>query len=135
MGLQISKSEGVDSQEVFQKILEVPTGGFALANGELVQAGVDPGTRVHALTEDEINRLRTIVENNYKVEGDLRREVQVDIKRLMDIGSYRGLRHRRNLPVRGQRTSTNARTRRGGYKAKKVISVGRKSKETARRGG
>ena len=99
------------------------------------EAGVDPSTRVNALTEDEIGRLRTIVENNYRVEGDLRREVQVDIKRLMDIGSYRGLRHRRNLPVRGQRTSTNARTRRGGYKAKKVISVGRKAKETARRSG
>ncbi len=109
--------------------------GHSAAQNIVEEAGVDPGTRVHALTEDEINRLRTIVENNYKVEGDLRREVQVDIKRLMDIGSYRGLRHRRNLPVRGQRTSTNARTRRGGYKAKKIISVGRKAKETARRGG
>ncbi len=109
--------------------------GRTTAQNIVEEAGVDPGTRIHALTEDEINRLRTIVENNYKVEGDLRREVQVDIKRLMDIGSYRGLRHRRNLPVRGQRTSTNARTRRGGYKAKKVISVGRKAKETARRGG
>ncbi len=109
--------------------------GRSTAQNIAEEAGVDPGTRIHALTEDEINRLRTIVENNYKVEGDLRREVQVDIKRLMDIGSYRGLRHRRNLPVRGQRTSTNARTRRGGYKAKKVISVGRKAKETARRGG
>jgi small subunit ribosomal protein S13 len=109
--------------------------GSTTAQNIAEEAGVDPGTRIHALTEDEINRLRTIVENNYRVEGDLRREVQVDIKRLMDIGSYRGLRHRRNLPVRGQRTSTNARTRRGGYKAKKVISVGRKAKETARRGG
>lgn len=109
--------------------------GRTSAQNIVEEAGVDPGTRVHALTEDEINRLRTIVENNHRVEGDLRREIQVDIKRLMDIGSYRGLRHRRNLPVRGQRTSTNARTRRGGYKAKKVISVGRKSKETARRGG
>ncbi len=109
--------------------------GRTTAQNIAEEAGVDPGTRIHALTEDEINRLRTIVENNYRVEGDLRREVQVDIKRLMDIGSYRGLRHRRNLPVRGQRTSTNARTRRGGYKAKKIISVGRKAKETARRGG
>jgi small subunit ribosomal protein S13 len=97
-------------------------------------ADVDPGTRVHELTEDEINRLRSIVESKQKVEGDLRREIQMDIKRLMDIGSYRGLRHRRNLPVRGQRTSTNARTRRGGYKAKRTIAVGRKAKETARRG-
>ena len=99
------------------------------------EAGVDPRTRVHALTEDEISRLRVVVENNYKVEGDLRREIQLDIKRLMDIGSYRGLRHRRNLPVRGQRTSTNARTRRGGYRAKRTIAVGRKAKEAARRGG
>ena len=97
------------------------------------EAGVDPNTRIHALTEDEINRLRTIVENNYRVEGDLRREIQLDVKRLMDIGSYRGLRHRRNLPARGQRTSTNARTRKGGYKAKRTIAVGRKSKETVRR--
>ena len=97
------------------------------------EAGLDPSTRIHALTEDEINRLRSIVESNYRVEGDLRREVQLDVKRLMDIGSYRGLRHRRNLPARGQRTSTNARTRKGGYKAKRTIAVGRKSKETVRR--
>ncbi|NQT85308.1 30S ribosomal protein S13, partial [bacterium] len=90
---------------------------------------------VNALTEDEINRLRTVVEDNYRVEGDLRREVQMDIKRLMDIGSYRGLKHRRSLPVRGQRTSTNARTRRGGYRAKRTIAVGRKLKEAARRTG
>ncbi len=109
--------------------------GRTTATGILEEAGVDPSTRVNALTEDEINRLRTVVENNYKVEGDLRREVQMDIKRLMDIGSYRGLRHRRNLPVRGQRTSTNARTRRGGYRAKRTIAVGRKAKEAARRGG
>lgn len=104
--------------------------------GKIVQeAGVAPDARIHSLTEDEVNRLRTVVENNYRVEGDLRREIQMDIKRLMDIGSYRGLRHRRNLPVRGQRTSTNARTRRGGYKAKRTIAVGRKAKETARKGG
>lgn len=109
--------------------------GWATAKNIMQEAGVDPATRVNALTEDEINKLRTVVEDNYKVEGDLRREVQMDIKRLMDIGSYRGLRHRRNLPVRGQRTSTNARTRRGGYKAKRTIAVGRKSKETARRVG
>lgn len=101
----------------------------------LDEAGVEPDTRVNDLTEDEVNRLRTVVENSHKVEGDLRREINLDIKRLMDIGSYRGSRHRRNLPARGQRTSTNARTRRGGYKAKRVISVGRKAKETARKGG
>jgi len=75
--------------------------------------GVDPDKRVRDLTEDEITRLRDAIERNYRVEGDLRREVQMNIKRLIDIGTYRGLRHRRNLPVRGQRTRTNARTRRG----------------------
>lgn len=75
--------------------------------------GVNPDTRVRDLTEDEVNRLRDAIEKNYVVEGDLRREVQMNIKRLIDIGSYRGLRHRRGLPVRGQRTRTNARTRKG----------------------
>jgi len=109
--------------------------GMFKAKQILDEAGVEPDTRVNDLTEDEVNRLRTVVENSHKVEGDLRREINLDIKRLMDIGSYRGSRHRRNLPARGQRTSTNARTRRGGYKAKRVISVGRKAKETARKGG
>ncbi len=75
--------------------------------------GVDPDKKVRDLTEDEITRLRDAVERNYRVEGDLRREVQMNIKRLIDIGTYRGIRHKRNLPVRGQRTRTNARTRRG----------------------
>ncbi len=75
--------------------------------------GVDPDKRVRDLTEDEITRLRDAVERNYRVEGDLRREVQMNIKRLIDIGTYRGLRHKRGLPVRGQRTRTNARTRKG----------------------
>ncbi|MBI2846105.1 MAG: 30S ribosomal protein S13 [Chloroflexi bacterium] len=79
----------------------------------LEKAKVDPGMRVKDLAEDEITRLRTIIEAEYKVEGDLRREVSQNIKRLQEIGSYRGLRHRRNLPVRGQRTRTNARTKRG----------------------
>lgn len=109
--------------------------GWTLSNKILNEAEIDPSTRVNSLTEDEINRLRTLVEKNYKVEGDLRREIQLDIKRLMDIGSYRGSRHRKNLPVRGQRTSTNARTRRGGYKAKRTIAVGRKAKETTRKSG
>ena len=87
--------------------------GHTTAKEIVEEAGVDPSTRVNALTEDEINRLRTIVENNHKVEGDLRREIQVDIKRLMDIGSYRGLRHRRNLPARGQRTRKPQRDPRG----------------------
>lgn len=74
---------------------------------------IDPSTRVEDLGEDEINRLREVIERDYMVEGDLRREVSMNIKRLMDIGSYRGLRHRRGLPVRGQQTRTNARTRKG----------------------
>ncbi|MBC7248802.1 MAG: 30S ribosomal protein S13 [Anaerolineae bacterium] len=81
---------------------------------EILQtAGVNPDTRVKDLAESEINLLREIIARNYRVEGDLRREVQMNIKRLMDIGCYRGLRHRMNLPVRGQRTRTNARTKRG----------------------
>ena len=76
-------------------------------------AQLDPTKRTKDLTEDEIHRIRETLEQGYKVEGDLRREVAMNIKRLMDIGSYRGLRHRRNLPVRGQRTHTNSRTRKG----------------------
>lgn len=87
--------------------------GRTSARRMLVATGVSPDTRVRDLTEDEITRLRDFISANYKVEGDLRREVQMNIKRLVDIGSYRGLRHRRNLPVRGQRTRTNARTRKG----------------------
>jgi small subunit ribosomal protein S13 len=86
-------------------------------------AGVSPDTRVRELTEDEINRLREVVDRRFKVEGDLRREVSMNIKRLMEIGSYRGIRHRRNLPVRGQRTKTNARQRRG---ARRTVGIRRK---------
>ncbi len=87
--------------------------GRAVSNEILAQAGVNPDTRVKDLAEDEIARLREIIARNYRVEGDLRREVSMNIKRLMEIGCYRGLRHRRGLPVRGQRTRTNARTRKG----------------------
>ena len=80
-------------------------------------------TRVRDLTEEQVNRLREVIDRRYKVEGDLRREVALNIKRLIEIGSYRGLRHRRNLPVRGQRTKTNARQRRG---PKKTVGVRRK---------
>ncbi len=76
-------------------------------------AGIDRNTRVRDLTEDEVNKLRVYIDQNLKVEGDLRREVSQDIKRKMEIGSYQGIRHRRGLPVRGQRTHTNARTRKG----------------------
>jgi small subunit ribosomal protein S13 len=79
----------------------------------LETAGVDRDTRVKDLTEGEVQRMRDVISNTYRVEGDLRRQVQLNIKRLIEIGSYRGLRHRRNLPVHGQRTKTNARTRKG----------------------
>jgi small subunit ribosomal protein S13 len=79
----------------------------------VAQAGVNPDTRGNDLTDEEITRLRDIITSELHIEGDLRRDVSMNIKRLMDIGSYRGLRHRRGLPVRGQRTSTNARTRKG----------------------
>lgn len=83
----------------------------------LEQTGVSPDTRVRDLTDEEANRLREVIDRDYRVEGDLRREVSMNIKRLMDIGSYRGIRHRRGLPLRGQRTRTNARTRRGPKRA------------------
>jgi len=79
----------------------------------LSKANIDPNTKVDTLSESEVNEIRTIIDNEYKVEGELRTEVSMNIKRLMDLGAYRGLRHRRGLPVRGQRTSTNARTRKG----------------------
>ena len=86
------------------------------------KSGVDSDTRVHKLTDEEIARLRNIIERDYKIEGELRSEVALNIKRLIDIGSYRGFRHRRGMPVRGQRTRTNARTRKG----KKKTVAGRK---------
>lgn len=79
--------------------------------------GINPDTRVKDLTEEEVAKLREVINKNHKVEGDLRREISMSIKRLMDIGCYRGLRHRRGLPVRGQRTKTNARTRKGPRRA------------------
>ena len=99
--------------------------GRTSSNRILEQAGVSPETRVRDMTEDEITRLRDIIERNYRVEGDLRRIVQGNIQRLVEIGCYRGLRHRRGLPVRGQRTRTNARTRKG---PKRTAGVRRKRK-------
>ncbi|HEX6776921.1 MAG TPA: 30S ribosomal protein S13 [Ktedonobacterales bacterium] len=87
--------------------------GLTTSQKVLTQTRVNPDTRVKDLTEEEVNRLREYIDRNVKVEGDLRREVDTNIRRLIEIGSYRGMRHRRNLPVRGQRTRTNARTRRG----------------------
>ena len=88
-------------------------------------AKVSPDTRVRDLTEGEVSKLREVIEREYQVEGDLRRQLSMSIRRLMEIGSYRGLRHRRGLPVRGQRTSTNARTRKG---PKRAVGVRRKKK-------
>ncbi len=98
--------------------------GLTSSQKILGRVNIAGGTRVRDLTEEQVNRIRTIVDTEYKTEGDLRREVQLNIKRLMDIGCYRGLRHRRGLPTRGQRTRTNARTRRG----RKGPSIGIKKK-------
>jgi small subunit ribosomal protein S13 len=87
--------------------------GLTTSQKVLKETGIDPATRVRDLTEEEVVRLREYLDRNLKIEGDLRREVSQNIKRLMEIGCYRGLRHRRGLPVRGQRTHTNARTRKG----------------------
>ncbi len=87
--------------------------GPTLSQKILAQTSINPATHTRDLTEQEINQLREIITRNYKVEGDLRREVSQNIRRLMEIGSYRGLRHKRGMPVRGQRTRTNARTRKG----------------------
>jgi small subunit ribosomal protein S13 len=87
--------------------------GPTLSRRILEQTGISSGVKVRELTDDEVNRIREAIDKGYRVEGDLRKEVNFNIKRLIDIGSYRGLRHRRGLPVRGQRTRTNARTKRG----------------------
>ncbi len=97
--------------------------GLTTSREVLAKSGVNPDTRVRDLTEDEVTKLREVIDRDYKVEGDLRREETMNIKRLMEIGSYRGLRHRRGLPVRGQRTRTNARSRKG---SKKTVGVRRK---------
>ncbi len=87
--------------------------GSTTARKILEETAVNPDLRVHELSDDDVNKLRRVIESRHKVEGALRTEVSMNIKRLMDIGSYRGIRHRRGLPVRGQRTHTNARTRKG----------------------
>lgn len=99
--------------------------GRTRAREAAIGARVNPDTRVRDLTEDEVVRLRQFIEQNFKVEGDLRREISQDIKRKMEIACYQGLRHRRGLPVHGQRTHTNARTRKG---PKKTVGVRRKKK-------
>ena len=97
--------------------------GASSAQKIIGMTGVDPATRVRDLTESETGKLREVIEREYRVEGDLRRQVSMNIRRLIEIGSYRGMRHRRGLPVRGQRTSTNARTRKG---PRRTVGIRRK---------
>ncbi|MBQ7524995.1 MAG: 30S ribosomal protein S13, partial [Abditibacteriota bacterium] len=97
--------------------------GLTSAKKIVAEAQIDPTTRVRDLAETEISKLRSVIENNYNVEGDLRRELAMSIRRLIEIGSYRGMRHRRGLPCRGQRTKTNARMRKG---PKRTVSAKRK---------
>jgi small subunit ribosomal protein S13 len=117
-GIDIPREKRVEVSLTYIYGIGLPTSQKILA-----QANVNPDTRVRDLTEDQVNRLREIIDRRYKVEGDLRREVAMNIKRLQEIGSYRGTRHRRNLPVRGQRTKTNARQRRG---PRRTVGVKRK---------
>ena len=102
--------------------------GRSASNKILKSAGVDPNTRTKSLKEEEVSRIAAVIQKEHKVEGDLRRDVSQNIKRLIDVGSYRGFRHRRSLPVRGQRTKSNARTRKG---PRKTVGVTRKSKTPA----
>ena len=99
--------------------------GIGLTSSQkiLAKAGINPDTRIKDLTDDQVNDIRKVIDESYKVEGDLRREVALNIKRLTEIGCYRGLRHRKGLPVRGQRTKTNARTRKG---PRKLVSKSKK---------
>ncbi len=117
-GIDLPREKRVEVALTYIFGIGLPTSQVILA-----QANVNPDTRVRDLTEEQVGRLREIIDRRYKVEGDLRREVALNIKRLQEIGSYRGLRHRRNLPVRGQRTKTNARQRRG---PKRTVGVRRK---------
>jgi small subunit ribosomal protein S13 len=118
-GVDIPREKRVEIALTYIYGLGLPTSQKILAS-----ANVNPDTRVRDLTEEQVNRLREIIDRRHKVEGDLRREVALNIKRLIEIGSYRGSRHRRNLPARGQRTKTNARQRRG---PKKTVGVRRKA--------
>ena len=117
-GIDIPREKRVEIALTYIYGIGLPTSQKVLA-----QANVNPDTRVRDLTDEQVNRLREIIDRRFTVEGDLRRETAMNIKRLGEIGSYRGLRHRRNLPVRGQRTKTNARQRRG---PKKTVGVRRK---------
>ena len=120
----MARIAGIDLPNKSTKIALTYIFGIGRTSGELIceKAKVDPDSKINDLSSDEVTRLRQIIENDFKVEGRLRTEVALNIKRLMDIGCYRGLRHRRGLPVHGQRTRTNARTRKG----KKKTVAGKK---------
>ena len=117
-GIDIPREQRVEISLTYIYGIGLPT-----SQKVLTQANVNPDTRVRDLTDEQVNRLRDIIDRRYTVEGDLRRETAMNIKRLTEIGSYRGLRHRRNLPVRGQRTKTNARQRRG---PKRTVGIRRR---------
>ena len=117
-GIDIPREKRVEISLTYIFGIGLPTSQKVLA-----QTNVNPDTRVRDLTDEQVNRLRDIIDRRYTVEGDLRRETAMNIKRLTEIGSYRGVRHRRNLPVRGQRTKTNARQRRG---PKRTVGIRRK---------
>lgn len=124
--MQLARIAGVDlprDKRVEVALTYIYGIGRSSSNQILLEVGIDRDTRVRDLTEEEVNRLREIIGEDHLIEGDLRRATQMNIKRLMDIGSYRGLRHRRGLPVRGQRSRTNARTRKG---KKRTVGVRRK---------
>ena len=112
----MARIAGVDiprNKQVWVSLQYIYGIGPILSQRILAQTGVNPNTKVNSLTEEEVNRLREVIDRTYRTEGVLRKEVNLNIKRLMEIGSYRGIRHRHSLPVRGQRTRTNARTKRG----------------------
>ena len=119
-GIDIPREKRVEVALTYIYGIGLPTSQKILA-----QANVNGDTRVRDLTEDQVNRLREIIDRRYKVEGDLRREVAADIRRKVEIGSYEGIRHRKGLPVRGQRTKTNARTRKG---PKRTVAGKKKAK-------
>ena len=112
----MARIAGVDipkNKQVWVSLQYIYGIGPTLSQRILAQTSINPDTRVESLTDDEVNRLRDLISREYRVEGELRKEVNLNIKRLIEIGCYRGIRHRHNLPVRGQRTRTNARARRG----------------------
>jgi small subunit ribosomal protein S13 len=112
----MARIAGVDiprNKQVWVSLQYIYGIGSTLSRKILAQTGINPTTKVNELAEEEVNRLRELIDHEYKVEGDLRKEVDLNIKRLIEVSSYRGIRHRHGLPVRGQQTQTNARTKRG----------------------